>query len=175
MALLPSKLNLGCGRKKLEAHLNVDRVAAVNPDLVHDLNHFPYPLPDATFEEICAYDVVEHLEDVMAFMAEVWRLARPNARIKITTPHFSCANAFIDPTHQRQLSYFSFDYFTCGHPLSFYAHEGFAVAYRRIEFVPTPVNRVVSRLANRWPRAYEDRWAWIFPAWFLYFELTAIK
>jgi len=34
---------------------------------------------------------------------------------------------------------------------------------------------VVRRLANRFPKAYEERWAWILPAWFLYFELKAIK
>jgi hypothetical protein len=33
----------------------------------------------------------------------------------------------------------------------------------------------VWRLANRYPAAYERRWAWIFPAWYLYFELEVDK
>ena len=37
------------------------------------------------------------------------------------------------------------------------------------------VNRVIFRLANRWPQEYERRWAWMFPAWFLYVELEALK
>ena len=42
-------------------------------------------------------------------------------------------------------------------------------------FQPSLTNRVVRRLANRYPAAYEQRWAWIFPAWFLYFELRVVK
>jgi hypothetical protein len=34
-------------------------------------------------------------------------------------------------------------------------------------FRPTLANKVVARLGNRFPRAWEQRWAWIFPAWFL--------
>ncbi len=169
------KLNLGCGRKKLPGHLNVDRVVEVQPDLVHDLNVIPLPLPGGAFDEICAYDVVEHLDDLVAFMREVWRLAAPDARVLITTPHFSCANAFMDPTHQRQLSCFSFDYFTTGHPWNFYGSEGFALMQRQLIFTPTWTNKLVSRLANRFPRGYEQRWAWIFPAWFIYFELAVVK
>jgi hypothetical protein len=30
-------------------------------------------------------------------------------------------------------------------------------------------------VARRWPRFYERRLAWVFPAWFLYFELEAVK
>jgi len=175
MSTQPTKLNLGCGRKKLPGHVNVDRVASVDPDVVHDLNQYPYPFPDNSFEEICAYDVVEHVDDVVAFMSEILRMAKTGARVLITTPHFSCANAFTDPTHQRQLTYSSFDYFTAGHQWSFYGSEGFAITYRRIEFGPSLVNKLVHRLANRWPTAYEHRWAWIFPAWFLYFELKVIK
>ena len=156
-------------------HLNVDREASVEPDLVHDLSVYPYPLPDNAFEEIHADDVVEHLEDVVAFMREVWRLAKPNARVFITTPHFSCANAFTDPTHRWQLGYFSFDYFVAGHQWSYYGGHGFKVQHRSIVFTPGLINKVVSRLANRWPDIYEQRWAWIFPAWFLYFELTVCK
>jgi hypothetical protein len=37
------------------------------------------------------------------------------------------------------------------------------------------VNRIVARLANRYPRQYESRWAWIFPAWFISFELKVVK
>ncbi len=34
---------------------------------------------------------------------------------------------------------------------------------------------IVSRLANRFPKFYEERFAWMAPAWFLSFELEAIK
>lgn len=175
MAPLPDKLNLGCGRRKLDGCLNVDRAASVEPDFVHDLNHFPYPWPDASFNEITAHDVIEHLDDVVAFMKEIWRLGRPGAVVRLTTPHFSCANSYVDPTHKHHLSYFSLDYFTPGHPWNFYGSSGFQIRARSLIFTPSPVNSLVSRLANRHPHGYEQRWAWIFPAWFLYFELTVVK
>lgn len=175
MSPMPSKLNLGCGKKKLPQHLNVDREPSVKPDLIHDLNVYPYPLPEGFFEEIHAYDVVEHLENLVLFMREVWRLAQPKARVFITTPHFSCANAYTDPTHVRQLGYFSFDYFTADQQWNYYGSQGFEITHRHIVFAPGLANKAVHRLANRYPIRYESRWAWMFPAWFVYFELTVRK
>ena len=37
------------------------------------------------------------------------------------------------------------------------------------------MKKVVRQLARWFPAEYERRWAWIFPAWFLYFELIVIK
>jgi len=33
----------------------------------------------------------------------------------------------------------------------------------------------VRRIAQRWPDYYEHRLAWMFPAWYLEFELAAVK
>jgi hypothetical protein len=34
-------LNLGCGRKRMDGAINLDRIADTQPDLVHDLNRMP--------------------------------------------------------------------------------------------------------------------------------------
>ena len=175
MKNLPKHLNLGCGRKKLPDHLNVDQVASVEPDLVHDLDVFPYPLPDNQFESICAYEEVEHIADIPRFMGEVWRVAAPGAKVIITTPHFSCYNSYTDPTHRRHLGYYSFDYFTSGHQWNFYGSDGFEGRTRILVFTPSLTNKLVSRMANRWPNRYEERWAWIFPAWYTYYEMKVNK
>jgi SAM-dependent methyltransferase len=172
---LRTKLNLGCGLKQLPDHVNLDVVASVKPDVVHDLNRFPYPFADDRFDEIRAFDVIEHVADLPQVMREIWRMGRAGALVELTTPHFSCANSYIDPTHVRHLSSSSMDYFTAGHKFSFYGSEGFEVQAKQIIFQPTPVNRVVSRLAARWPEEYERRWAWMFPAWFLSFHLIVRK
>ena len=50
------------------------------------------------------------------------------------------------------------------------------LARHMAERVPTTlVNKLVWRLANRYPEAYERRWAWVFPAFFLSFELEVVK
>jgi SAM-dependent methyltransferase len=169
------KINLGCGRKKLEGFLNLDRVPEVDPDVIHDLDSTPYPFEEGVFDLICAHDVVEHVHDLPAFMREVWRIGKHGACLEVTTPHFSCHNSYTDPTHQRHLGYFSFDYFTLGHKWSFYGSTGFTIDYRTFVFSPNLLNRIVSRLANRFPDRYEARWAWIFPAWYLFFKMKIDK
>ena len=172
---LPRELNLGCGLKRREACLNVDRAAQVGPDLVWDLDRFPYPFPESHFLRVYAGDVVEHLENIPNFMAEVYRLLVPGGVVEVTTPHFSCANSYTDPTHRHHLGYSSFDYFTTGNELNFYSDARFEIVERQIVFQQSFLNRFVSRLANRSPGAYEQRFAWMFLAWFLIFRLRAVK
>jgi SAM-dependent methyltransferase len=175
MSDLPKGLNLGCGERHLADCINVDAVDAVKPDLVWDLDQRPYPLPRDHFDHVYAFDVIEHLTSVRDFLEEVHAVLAPGGVAEITTPHYSCSNSFVDPTHRHHLSYFSFDYFTSGHPLSFYSGARFEVVERILVFRHSLVNRLVSRLANRYPAAYEERFAWMFPAWFLIVKLRAVK
>jgi len=168
-------LNLGCGRKRVAEAVNLDVVADTHPDLVHDLNRLPWPLPDNHFREVLAYDVVEHLDNLVACMEEIHRVCGEGAVIRITTPHFSCANAYTDPTHRHAFGWFSFDYFTGEHEFSFYTQCHFRTLHRQLIFRPSLVNKLVWRFANRHPECYEQRWAWLFPAWYLCFELQVIK
>ena len=107
-------LNLGCGRKRVDGAVNVDCNAGVVADVTHDLNRRPWPFADNSFSEVLAYDVIEHLDDVVAAMEEIHRVCQPGARVKITVPHFSCANAFTDITHRHHFGWFCFGYFTGG-------------------------------------------------------------
>lgn len=168
-------LHLGCGRKYHPAAVNVDLVAATGPDLVHDLNARPWPLPDDQFDEVWAYDVLEHLDDVIGSMEEIHRVCRPGAVVRITVPHFSSANAFTDPTHRHYFSHASLNYVTGDSAFDFYTTRRFRRRRVDIRFAPTWVNKLVWRLAARHPAEYERRWAWLFPAWFLSFELEPVK
>lgn len=168
-------LNLGCGQKRLDGAINLDRVADVNPDVVHDIDKFPWPFAENQFNEVRANDIIEHCSDVVATMEEIHRVCQSGALVRITTPHFSSANSFIDPTHRYHFSYFSFHYFTGEHDFAFYTEKRFRRRQAQIIFHPTLVNKLIWRMANRYPQAYEQRWAWLFPAWFLNFELEVLK
>lgn len=168
-------LNLGCGLKRVEGAVNVDVTPRTAPDLVHDLNQRPWPLPDEHFREVIAEDVLEHLDDVVGALEEIHRVSRDGALVRITLPHFSCANAFTDPTHRRQFGRFSFACFTEGDEHAFYTTARFRERSLNIIFHPSLVNKLVWRLANRFPEAYERRWAWVFPAWFMSVELEVVK
>jgi predicted SAM-dependent methyltransferase len=79
------------------------------PDLVWDLNNTPYPYSDNTFDEIHAYEVLEHLGsqgDYKAFFAqfsEFWRLLKPNGHFLATCPSRTSVWAYGDPSHTRIL------------------------------------------------------------------------
>ncbi|HEX7174423.1 MAG TPA: methyltransferase domain-containing protein [Pyrinomonadaceae bacterium] len=168
-------LNLGCGRKHVEGALNVDVTEATAPDVVHDLNRRPWPFPDDHFEEVLAHDVVEHLDDVLATFEEIHRVCRDGATVRLSVPHFSSGNAYTDPTHRHFFGYFTLDCFTEADERSFYTRARYRLRHRQIIFWPTLLNKIVWRLANRYPMWYELRWAWIFPALFLSMELEVVK
>ena len=168
-------LNLGCGNKRIEGATNVDRSSSVHPDVVHDLDQTPWPFAASSFDEVVGYDIIEHVADVVRFMEEVHRVSAPGATLRLTVPHFSCANAWRDPTHRHAFAYGTLDYFCEGHELDFYSSARFEKVTTQIIFRASPLNRLVRRLANRWPEPYEDRWCWVFPAWFLYYEFRAVK
>ena len=72
-------LDIGCGNKKRPGSIGLDINPSTSADVVHDLNVFPYPFADSSFDEIHADNVIEHLDDVIAVMEEIHRLARPGA------------------------------------------------------------------------------------------------
>lgn len=173
-------LHLGSGRQELGTQpgdrvVRVDLRPETRPDVVWDLDRFPYPFEDASFDVVDCTDVLEHLADVVRVMEEIHRIGRPGCLVRIATPHFSSANSFTDPTHRHHFGFRSFDYFTGDNQWGFYTEARFRKRRAEIVFQPTLLNKVVLRLARRWPDAWERRFAWMFPAWFLSVELEVVK
>lgn len=92
------KLNLGSGQFKREGYINLDWDEKANPDIKWDLNEFPYPFEDNTFEEIISEHCLEHLEDVFGVIRELHRMLALNGRLIIKVPHFS--RGFSHPEHK---------------------------------------------------------------------------
>jgi SAM-dependent methyltransferase len=168
------KLNLGCGRRRDPAAVNLDITADTEPDVVHDLNVVPWPFPDGCFDHVDAIDVIEHLNDTLVAMREIHRITRAGGTVKIVVPHFSSANAFTDLTHRAFFGFRSLDYVTGSVIHDYYTRVQFRMVRREIVFERGVLHALVRRLANRYPERYERRWAWIFPAWFLVYELEVL-
>ena len=69
------RLNLGCGYDVRPGWLNIDLYQRHGPNVVADVRRLP--LPDATFVEIVAIDILEHLEQAetqTTLAAAIWRL-----------------------------------------------------------------------------------------------------
>jgi SAM-dependent methyltransferase len=169
-------LDIGAGVvEQLRGAVRLDRTTACAPHVVADLDRGALPFKSGSFALVGAFDVIEHVADLVVLMEEVHRVLRPGGVLRLTTPHFSSANAFTDPTHRRALGMRSFLYFVDGHPLAYYSTARFRLRTRSLMFKGRFLSRLVARIANRWPAFYEDRLAWIFPGWFMYVELEAVK
>jgi len=100
------KLNLGCGQHRLPGYVNVDKYGS--PDLRHDLEVFPWPWPDDGVDEVLFHHVLEHLgqspQVFIGVMQELYRVCRPDARVRIVVPHPRHEHFLADPTHVRPIS-----------------------------------------------------------------------
>ena len=97
------KLNLGCGNERLAGFLNVDKFG--EPDLVCDLERFPWPWADSSVDEVRLHHVLEHLGETTAVylgvLRELYRVCQGGARVHVTVPHPRHDDFLTDPTHVR--------------------------------------------------------------------------
>ena len=103
-------LNLGCGTLTFPDCHSVDISALVNPDFVHDLNVFPWPFESDRYERVYSYDIFEHIDDPIKFMAEIHRVMKVGGKLEMKVNYWRSENAFTDPTHKRFCTVKTFDY-----------------------------------------------------------------
>jgi len=173
-------VDLGCGTKKRPGAIGVDSNPDSNPDVLHDLDTFPYPFDDSSFDEIYLDNVLEHLTDVIATMEEIHRIGAPGALVRIDVPYFRSRWAAIDPTHKHAFTVESFAYFDPSHAFfDQYRYSGAAFRLESLSFNERfPVRGLRARVAsfaNKRPLAYEERLSSLFPLDELTFRLRVIK
>ena len=99
---------MGCGLKRLDGYVNVDKQPECGPDLQIDLEQLPWPLPSDAAEEVLFNHSLEHLgHDPAVFlgiMKELYRICRPGAKVQINVPHPRHDNFVSDPTHVRAIT-----------------------------------------------------------------------
>jgi len=82
------RLNLGCGENKMNDYINVDIRPEINPDIVWDLEKFPYPWEDSSIDEIYASNVIEHFPyQIQDTILEEWhRILKSGGKLIIICP-----------------------------------------------------------------------------------------
>ena len=108
-------IDLGCGDWKPEGFIGVDIASRPNVDVVANLNS-RFPFPDSSADVIRAHDVIEHLQDRIHTMNELWRVAKPDGVIDIRVPSTDGRGAFQDPTHISFWNINSFMYYCIEYP-----------------------------------------------------------
>jgi SAM-dependent methyltransferase len=171
-------LHIGAGRKKIAGAVTLDINPRLAPDVVWDLNEFPYPFADSEFDLVVCEHVIEHLREVISVMEELHRVTKGGGRVVVRVPHFSSLNFNTDPTHVHAFSSRSFDYLCVATPYERYDYS--TVRFRklvgRMDMQPnTGFNRLLMGLINRFLDFYEEHLAYIIPGQELLFVLEVIK
>jgi hypothetical protein len=113
-AQTPLKLNMGSGQNPFEGYINVDKFG--NPDVLCDLEVFPWPWETSSVDEVVFSHVLEHLGETtqgyFGIIKELYRICKPDARIHIRVPHPRHQDFMNDPTHVRVITPESFSLFS---------------------------------------------------------------
>src|SRR4051794_15351138 len=104
-------LDVGCGVNKYPGAIGIDRIRGTAADVLCDLDQIPYPFADASFDQVRAVHVIEHVDDVIRTVEEFHRLLRNGGTVYIATPHYTDFSSFCDPTHKWHLNSYSLRYF----------------------------------------------------------------
>ena len=166
-------LDVGCGNAKAEGAIGIDHNPASQADVVADLDHYPYPFPDRSFDRIIARSIIEHVESPVRFLEELHRLLAPGGTIHIETPHYTHRHSWEDPTHRHHFSSESIR-MLCDPRSSVYKgfYKGFELRIVREEYTLTSFGKVLSALFGmRW---YEKRLAYLFPIKLMKFTLERV-
>lgn len=103
-------LDLGCGNNKQPGAWGID-LEGDQKDQEFDLEFFPWPLAAGHYVVVYALQALEHLDDRVRTMEEIWRVCRHGALVYVTVPDGYCPGYVQDPTHKRPWSLGTFLYF----------------------------------------------------------------
>ena len=169
-----SVLDVGCGAAKVPGAVGLDRSADTQADIVLDLDEYPYPIEDASFDQILLQDVLEHVAEPIRMFEELHRIGRRGARIQLRTPHYTSALAYGDPTHRHYFSTIALR--SLAQPrFAHYTSVRFNVVHITLDLWLPYRLLGIGTLANRFQEPYEKYAAFVFPTMNMRAEFEVVK
>jgi SAM-dependent methyltransferase len=90
--------------------VTVDHNEDTHPDVLWDLERLPLPFQDNVFDEVHAYEILEHTGQQGDFrfffqqFSDLWRILKPNGYLMATVPMWDSPWAWGDPSHKRVIT-----------------------------------------------------------------------
>jgi len=114
------KYNLGCGFKKLEGYINVDKSEKTKPDVLADVTDIPWKWAKPEADLIYMDNLIEHIPPFTAIrvIRECHRILKKGGILWMRNPELREGNlmtAFSDPTHVNWWTAETIDWFDCHH------------------------------------------------------------
>ena len=96
------KVDIGCGSRKREGCIGLDRIAFEGVDRVLEIGTERWPFKDASVDEAYTCHFLEHLTSVerVHFCNELQRILVKGGKCQVIVPHWASCRAYGDPTHQ---------------------------------------------------------------------------
>jgi len=170
-------IHLGCGASKLTYAFGVDKLNFNDVNLIHDLNKIPWPIANNSYDLIFVHSALEHINDVVSFMEESWRILTNHGRIIITVPYFRIIDAFTDPTHKHFFTSESLNYF-CKNGGKLENYQYSKAKFKKIGFwygwpqpSRNPIIRLFKKFIHKHQKFYDQYLSILFPVKILIWEL----
>ncbi|MEM2772772.1 MAG: methyltransferase domain-containing protein [Candidatus Pacearchaeota archaeon] len=129
-------LDVGAGPFKYPGAISIDINPESKPDILWDLNNYPWPFKDNEFDMIYCSHCLEHLDNPKKALEEIWRISKPNARLILRVPHFSSRIAWGDIEHKRAFSSLLFQSFSEEYKVLSFTSARFKVEKIRFRWSP---------------------------------------
>lgn len=182
-------LDVGCGKDKLPGALGVDLCDLPGVDVVHDLDQYPWPFEDNSFDHVVCRHSLSHLGNFVRAIEEIHRIAKRGAIVEILAPHYASDNCNTDPTLRTRVGIRTMNYFCEQYDFKyqFYSSVRFVMIRRWISFRENATDFRKHTKANpfRWigfeflvnafPRIYERFFVYWLPPSEVYFKLRVVK
>jgi len=113
------KLDVGCSDHKQQGWVGLDIRKCKGVYIVHDVQKFPWPIPDNSCSTILMSQLIEHIrpEYRYAVIDECWLIINPGGQLLIAAPYAGSVGANQDLSHYTCPNEASFTYFDPAYPL----------------------------------------------------------
>lgn len=153
-------LEIGCGAIKAEGFFGLDRRPTAEVDLIADLES-DLPFKDQSFDAIIANQVVEHIQNFVQLISELNRILKDDGTLILHVPYFRSSWSSIDPTHVRQFTLLTMDYWLSNSWLNtnYKFDECTFTQIKKIldlDYSRNPIRYILSKVAIRFPHIYEN-------------------